>query len=794
MSKESVAVKRTKAADLPDAAQVITAKPASKNKTTKKNSAKVSVKPVANRKSSKSASSKPRLTEASRRPAGRVRGANHPWRRDDLTPSEGSGVKKKVNFGDGVSDELTRIDRLRSRQPMWLLPAIFYVVAFSYELVLKHFLNCWSFRSVLLVAIFSLVFAFIGFLVSFLPRIIARILSSIFFIGLAAVFIIQFALIQIRNLPASLAQMGMVKSEVGPVIETFWKELHTNWPLVASFAGVTAIAIFCVWFFNFSRPRVKNWWRTVLLTLGVTSALTGVILFTLQSFGEKFGSPHYLYFESNDLRAQVRELGLIAMETIDIRQTIIGFEPSVVAVVDPTKKQPKAPEYVPQTTFDLEAEAQDQPLKVAKLSSALAGTSPSYTNEYTGAFAGKNLVFVVAESFNSIAVDPNLTPNLHKMSNEGFVFENFYSPYILSTIGGEFQALTGLMPTQSLLKTWRDQTPNFPLAIGNSFGRVGYDSSSAYTLTENTFYERYKTRPTLGFSDFVACGQGMNALVGSAQCDRWIQSDVQLIDTIVPFITEKAKARDEDGNRIPFTSYLLTMSGHGEYDSWGFQWAAAQNRNAVNNLKMSTEAKIYQATQIELDHALGRLVDSLRSIGELDNTVIVLVGDHYPYMLSLNAVNELSDYERDAIIEVNRSNLIIWNSEMVDGRLEIGTREYAHKLGTTRIDKVGSQIDILPTLLNLWGIKFDSRLMMGRDILDDSISGLAIFADRSWVSDYGRYYAAKKRFVPRTASDGEPVAIPENYVALMNQFVASRFDLSESIVQNNYYSYLEFNE
>lgn len=813
MSKESITVHRTKQPPelVSDVEGLIVGKkapkkPVKKTTTTKKKPTTNTTKPVAARKPGVSGNRRRtgRSGKVSRKLANRESSAvisreKRFTRNDGMNRlrAEGDNKEDRAASSDEKSTFITRLKAFRDKKPMWLLPLIFYIVALCYELILKVFLDCWSFRSVLMVAVFSLVFAFIGFLLSFLPRLAARVMSSIIIPALAGVFIIQFALIQIRNLPASLAQMGMVKSEVGPVIETFWKELGTNWPLVASLAAVAALAIAAIWFFNFSRPKVKNWWQTVVFTLGVTIAGTGVILLTLQAFGEKFGSPNYLYFESTDMRAQVRELGLIATETIDIRQTLLGFEPTVSAVADPTKKTPKAPEYTPQTTFDLAEEAKNQSKKLAQISSALADTTPSYTNEFTGAFADKNLIFIVAESFNSIGVDQALTPNLHKMSNEGFVFDNFYSPYILSTIGGEFQALTGLMPTQSLLKTWREDSDiTFPLAIGHSFARAGYDSASSYTLTENTFYDRNKTRPTLGFSDFLSCGQGMNALVKPAgQCDRWIQSDVELVDTVVPLITEKAQARDENGKRIPFTSYLLTMSGHGEYDSWDFQWAANKHKSAVSKLSLSTEAKIYQASQIELDRALGNLVDSLRAINELDNTVIVLVGDHYPYMMNLKSVNELSTknngYERDAIIEVNRSNLIIWNSEMVDGHLEVGKRELAHKLTTTSIDKVGSQVDILPTLLNLWGIEFDSRLMMGRDILDDSSSGLAIFADRSWVSDYGRYFASAKKFVPRQV-DGVNVKVPDNYVQLMNQFVASRFNLSESIVQNNYYSSLDF--
>src|SRR5699024_8448840 len=107
---------------------------------------------------------------------------------------------------------------------------------------------------------------------------------------------------------------------------------------------------------------------------------------------------------------------------------------------------------------------------------------------------------------------------------------------------------------------------------------------------------------------------------------------------------------------------------------------------------------------IELDKMLEKLIEKLEESGELKDTVIALVGDHYPYTLSIDEMNEAATYEKDDTIEVNRSNFILWNSEMKEPII---------------IDKVGSQLDVLPTILNLFGIDYDSRLIVGKDILSD---------------------------------------------------------------------------
>ena len=98
------------------------------------------------------------------------------------------------------------------------------------------------------------------------------------------------------------------------------------------------------------------------------------------------------------------------------------------------------------------------------------------------------------------------------------------------------------------------------------------------------------------------------------------------------------------------------------------------------------------------------------------------------------------------------------------------------------VSKVGSQIDVIPTIYNLFGINYDSRLFIGSDILSIT-PGLAMFGNRSWVSDKGMYYTASQKFVP---NDGEE--IDEDYVKNMNQIVNNKITMSKLIIENNYYS------
>ena len=192
---------------------------------------------------------------------------------------------------------------------------------------------------------------------------------------------------------------------------------------------------------------------------------------------------------------------------------------------------------------------------------------------------------------------------------------------------------------------------------------------------------------------------------------------------------------------------------------------ARKHKDDVANLNYSEKPLSYLAAQIELDQALELLIKKLDEAGKLEDTVIALVGDHYPYYLSLDEVNEIASYEKDSVVEINRSNFILWNSEM----------------DTVEVDKVGSQIDVLPTIYNLFGVEYDSRLIIGKDILSTA-PGLAIFGNSSWVSDKGTYFASSGEFVSKDGSE-----VDSEYVKYMNNVVSNKITMSRYIMKYDYY-------
>jgi phosphoglycerol transferase MdoB-like AlkP superfamily enzyme len=170
---------------------------------------------------------------------------------------------------------------------------------------------------------------------------------------------------------------------------------------------------------------------------------------------------------------------------------------------------------------------------------------------------------------------------------------------------------------------------------------------------------------------------------------------------------------------------------------------------------------------VELDRAIEFIIDELEAAGKLDDTVIVLSGDHYPYGLKDGEMDELAGYELEKKFEKYKSTLILWNSGME---------------APVYVDKVCSSLDVLPTIANLMGLEYDSRLITGKDILAPS-PGIAYFNNRSWISDVGRYDTSTNKF---TANPG--VSVDEEYARNTQKEVNKAFEHAVKILDYNYYS------
>lgn len=631
----------------------------------------------------------------------------------------------------------------------------YYIMLFLYlELLTKIFITK-SFNGSIYTILFSLPIICILFLLNKIlkekaNKVITFIISIIFILY----YVFQFLFFKLFGIPFSFSTIGMATQAI-EFIDIMFNTIIKNIFIVLLYFIPLILLIIFNKKIEFTRITKRG------LIISVTSAI-GLYLIAILSlipYKSKIYSAYNLYFNVNSEIKNINTFGLFTATRIDIKRLIFGFDEELIVTEKPIDEENKPeeptieePTYnVTEINFD-ELIANEDNKTIKNILSYLSKQEPSNKNDYTGMFKGKNLIFILAEGFNMIAVNKELTPTLYKLTHEGFVFNNFYSPVFLSTTGGEFQATTGLIPTQEILANWKKDEPTIKYALGNSFKNIGYNAQSFHNWTY-TYYQRHKTMKTLGFDNYMGCGNGMEEKINCG----WLPSDVDMINTTFPLYK----------NNNPFITYYVSVSGHAPYAFTNSM--AYKNKGAVKDLNYSETVKAYLATQIEFDHALEALIKSLEEEGILDDTVISFVGDHYPYTLTIDEVNELSTYKRDNIVEVNRSNFVIWNNSIKS---------------PIEVNKVGSQIDVLPTLLNLFGIDYDSRLIIGQDILSDK-EGMAIFSNRSWVSDYGTY-----RNGVFTLKSGKNVEDTREYINYMNNIVANRFTMSNQLIKYDMYNYI----
>ena len=463
-----------------------------------------------------------------------------------------------------------------------------------------------------------------------------------------------------------------------------------------------------------------------------------------------------LYYNQHYPNQMAQTFGILTTMRLDLERTISGFEEKTIEVAEtPDKevnKNPKIEYNVADIDYDslIKNETNEE---IKNIHNYVKSSTPSEKNIYTGMFKGKNLIAIVAEAFSPIAVNKDLTPTLYKLVNSGFVFNNFYTPvYYVSTSDGEYVTLNSLLPKESVWSFSKSSKNYLPYAYGNLFKEMGY---TTYAFHDGTYkyYNRHLSHPNMGYT-YKACGNGLEK---SMKCKIWPQSDLEMINATYDYYKDSEH----------FMTYYMTISGHLQYNFYGNNMSY-RNRELVKDLDKSTAIKAYIAAQKELDKALEELLNKLEADGKLDDTVIVLSADHYPYGLTTDQISEVMNIE-DSKFDVHKNNLVIWSSTMKE---------------PIEINKYGESLDILPTVLNLFGIDFDSRLLMGRDLLSNS-DGLVIFNDRSWITNKGKYNASTKVFTPFNNEQ-----VDEDYIESINTKVYNKFVISKNILETNYYKYV----
>ncbi|MBR5515714.1 MAG: sulfatase-like hydrolase/transferase [Clostridia bacterium] len=377
-------------------------------------------------------------------------------------------------------------------------------------------------------------------------------------------------------------------------------------------------------------------------------------------------------------------------------------------------------------------------------------------NEYTGMFEGYNLISICAESFSPAVIDKELTPTLYKLANEGFVFNNFYASFESVTTDGEFSFCLGMFPNLAMGKynsSFKIVKNNaLPYALGNMFTSVGANTY-AYHNNEGSYYDRNISHPHMGYEVFRTPDTGLDVE------PLWPASDLEMM---------QASVDDYISSGEQFHAYYMTFSGHYQY-TWD-NHMCKKNRAEVEHLDYSDTVNCYISSNLELEHALAYLMERLEEEGIADKTVIVLTTDHYPYGLSEEEFNELSGESVDPDFGKYKNSFICWNGGMKE---------------PVQVDKLCSTVDILPTLLNLFGFEYDSRFVIGRDVLSD-YEGIAMLSNQSFITEDYMFNAVDNETIMLTDKE-----ISKKEIEDKKSLVVGTMGLSKSMLNIDIYKYLE---
>lgn len=557
----------------------------------------------------------------------------------------------------------------------------------------------------------------------------------------------------------TLYSVAMV-SQGGEAMTNFWRELLAamgdHFPWLIALLVPLALRIFLR---KGLKGELRAKGRIVLLALAV--ALFALTRADIRQTGTEMFSDED-YYRSGEIATNqnVQRFGLLTTIRLELTRHAKTEEqdyyiPEETQGENPAQEPAEVKYNVMDIDFDaLNALTEDKKLlAINDYCSKVTGTNQ---NEYTGMLKDYNLIVMCAESFSPAAIDKDLTPNLYKLTQQGIIFNNYYNTFPNTTTDGEYALMQGLYPdagrSKAVSSLYASRNSYLPFTLGNVFQSQRGVESFGYHNYRGSYYGRSESHPNMGYTMKFA-GDGMTFTT------NWPASDLEMMEQSV----------DDYIGKEPFHAYYMTFSGHYKYDI-GTNEMAKRNWDQVKDLPYSSNAiKAYLSCNIEFDKAIGYLMERLEQAGVADRTAIVIAGDHFPYGLKDSEYAELIGHDIDGFSKY-KSTLIFW----------VGGLEK-----NIVVDEYCCNVDVLPTILNLWGFEYDSRLLAGTDVFSDGTHA-AVLVDKSFLTDKV-WFNASTGEIRYQVPESE---IPEGYVENMNQLIATRFSISADILNTAYYNFV----
>lgn len=604
---------------------------------------------------------------------------------------------------------------------------------------------------------------FLALAVSFLQRKAAFVANLLLTLVLTVLYGSQLVYNSIFGTLYSLALMG----QGGQAVTSFWRETLST--MLEKLPWLLALLIPPVLLILLRKQFGKaDWFCRFWALAAAVLALWGTEQILQRNGTELFSDYSYYTGSAAATNPTAQRFGLLTAFRLECFGNGADSESTyyIPAETQPAEENAVVPEETVPREVSVEYNVLDLDLdqlstmteneKLRALNAYCAQLTGTNKNEYTGMLADYNLILICGESFSSAAIHPEVTPTLYKLANEGILFENYYNSFPNTTTDGEYALLQGLWPDASRNKAtsslFASRGSYLPFALGNIFAEQRGVESWGYHNYRGAYYGRDESHPNMGYSmQFAEDGMTFTS--------TWPASDLEMLEQSV---------EDYIGQE-QFHTYYMTFSGHYEYKI-GTNKIARQNWPLVKDLPYPSEqARAYLACHIELDRAMEYLLKRLEEAGVADKTAIVIAGDHFPYGLSNKQYGELTGEEPDAFSKF-KDTLIFWVGGLEEN---IVVEEYC------------CNVDILPTILNLWGFDFDSRMLAGTDVFSEG-EHMAVLSDRSWLTDKVWFHTDTgeiRYLVPEES-------LPADYIDRMNRLVATRFSISSDILNQAYYNFV----
>ena len=336
-------------------------------------------------------------------------------------------------------------------------------------------------------------------------------------------------------------------------------------------------------------------------------------------------------------------------------------------------------------------------------------------NKYTGIFKNKNLIFVQLEGIDDWLLTEKDMPTLYGMLNNSFVFQNHYSYYNGggSTFNSEFAVNTGFItPLSYTQNAYSFNKNSFPYSMANMFKNQDYDVN-AFHMNSGEYYSRQTNYTNWGYDKYYGLLDINDYKDKSYTLDRELINDITFQEKMFPKDSKFVDYIITYSNHLPFTNtkgvckllYDMEMDLDDTVD---------MGEESSSTFVQLTEEECIRKQAHETDYMMELLLKKLTELNLIDDTVIVVFTDHYLYTVEDKTI--LDKYKNTSNNLINKTPFFIWQNNMK----------------RTNIKEVTSQLNILPTTLNLFGINYNPNYYIGSDALSQNYKGIVFFSDYSW--------------------------------------------------------------